>query len=678
MRYLLFGPEASSYRVAVLTKSTAFSKPALQEHYVQPLQDIGLAAQDIIGFTLKYDDNGKCSASFAKGYLANLLPTLASLQVKVLYVCDTTYFKILTKQTKADPHHGYVLPCALTGYEHLHVVLGINHQQLFYNPDLQTKLNTGLQAVGAWLDGAYVPPGTDVLRQVSYPQSVSDIQHALNQLSQLPMLSCDTETYSLKVYAAGIGTIAFATDEHSAIAFTVDVDRHDFEALMVRQLLRQFFEQYSGRILWYNACFDITILTYALWMTDLQDVSGMLLGIDHLCRTAEDVMLMTYLATNSCAGNELSLKVQAQEFAGNWAQSDITDITKISTPDLLRYNAVDVCSTWHVYHKHWPTVQADQQEEIYRTIFMPSVPVIVQMQCTGLPVNPAKVTEADIKLTAIRDEQQRIIAGSPLIQAFEQVLQQQAMELANSKLKTKQHPLSKFSGVRFNPASTTQVAQLLHEQLNLPVLDLTATKQPATGAKTLKKLRNNTQDPQILVLLDALIALAEVDILLNNFIQAFQAAHPKGDGRNYLFGSFKLGGTVSGRLSSANPNLQNIPSTGSKYAKIIKSCVEPPSGWLYVGADFNALEDHISALTTEDPSKLAIYLQGFDAHCRRAFSYWPSAMPDIRMAEDTERTFKIEQDGEIYYLMAGEVVTLPDGSQRKIEEVFGERNSRIP
>ena len=606
MRYLLFGPPATTYKVAVLIRTAAFSAAALQEHYVQPLHDLGIPASDVIGYTLKYNEHGKCPSSLIKEHLANLLPTLASLQTQILYVCDSQYFKALTKQTKADPHSGYVLPCTIPGYEQLQVVLGVNHQQLFYKPELRQKIMAGLTATAHWLQGCYQPPGENILHQVTYPDTIAEIQAALQQLHQLDLLACDTETFSLKVYAAGLGTIAFATGLHSAVAFRVDLNRTDTEAMFIRGLLRQFFEQYQGKILWYNASFDITVLTYALWMTDLQDIAGMLVGIDQLCRTAEDVMLMTYLATNSCAGNELSLKVQAQEFAGNWAQSDIHDITKIPPADLLRYNAVDTLSTWYVYQKHWPTVQADQQETIYRTIFMPSVPVVVQMQCTGLPLDPEKVQQVDAELYGIQQQQLTALYAMPIVQAFRQQLQRQTMQSVNSKLKVKQHPLSAFDFVQFNPASTPQVAQLLYEVLQLPVIDLTATKQPATGGKTLKKLHNNTQNPEIVALLDALIALAEVDILLNNFMTAFKAAHPKGDGRDYLFGNFKLGGTVSGRLSSAAPNLQNIPS-GSKYAKLIKSCIQPPSGWLLVGADFASLEDRISALTTKDPNKIKVY-----------------------------------------------------------------------
>lgn len=100
------------------------------------------------------------------------------------------------------------------------------------------------------------------------------------------------------------------------------------------------------------------------------------------------------------------------------------------------------------------------------------------------------------------------------------------------------------------------------------------------------------------------------------------------DGWHYLFGFFNLGGTVSGRLSSSNPNLQNLPAKG-KLAKLIKRCFKAPPGYLFVGLDFSSLEDRISALTTKDPNKLKVYTDGYDGHCLRAFSYFGENMPDI-------------------------------------------------
>ena len=75
-------------------------------------------------------------------------------------------------------------------------------------------------------------------------------------------------------------------------------------------------------------------------------------------------------------------------------------------------------------------------------------------------------------------------------------------------------------------------------------------------------------------------------------------------------------------------NLQNLPS-GSVFGKLIKNCFESEKDWLYVGSDFDALEDKGNALLTRDPNKLKVYTDGYDGHALRAFAYFSEQMPDI-------------------------------------------------
>jgi len=135
---------------------------------------------------------------------------------------------------------------------------------------------------------------------------------------------------------------------------------------------------------------------------------------------------------------------------------------------------------------------------------------------------------------------------------------------------------------------------------------------------------------EVAKILQTLINIAEVSIILNTFVSAFlNKSIQKEDGKYYLHGNFNLNGTVSGRLSSSQINLQNLPSTGSTYAKHIKKCFIAPPDWIFAGADFNALEARISALTSKDPAKLQVYLDGYDSHCMNSYAYWPNEMPDI-------------------------------------------------
>lgn len=643
MRHLIF-KEANTYSIAVLTKATAFNKSELRFNYIDPLVKRGVAEEEMIAFTLKYNPEGKAPAKFIKEYLDNLLPALDSLGVKYLYVTDSTYFKTLSGSSKADPNFGYVLPCKIKGYEHMNVVLGLNHQQLIYNPQLQTKLDLSLHTLASAMGGNYEALGTNIIHSAQYPESIDDIAAALQSLHQYESLSCDIEAFSLAFNEAGVGTIAFAWDKHNGIAFACDYKPATKMNVMatrdlslqgvyeqnrgVRSLLREFFATYKGELIFHKADYDVCVIIYTLFMQDLLDTAGLLDGLELMTRRFHDTKIIAYLATNSTAGNVLGLKSLAHEFAGNWAKEDIKDIRKIPLPELLQYNLVDALSTNYVAEKYWPIMVQDMQHEIYQTLMMPSLRLIIQLELTGMPMSDDRIQQVKSELVWEQQRHYDTIQNSPVIQMLNLLLQQSEMEKANAKLKIKQHPIEKFAGVSFNPNSGPQLQRLLYEQMGLPVIDLTDTKQPATGGETIEKLINHTDEPAYKEILSALIGYSKVSKILSTFIPAFERGVMKADGMRYLHGSFNLGGTVSGRLSSSDPNMQNLPA-GSEFGKIIKTCFMAPRGWLFGGADFNSLEDYISALTTKDPNKLAVYEKGFDGHCLRAAYYFRDQVPHI-------------------------------------------------
>ena len=360
----------------------------------------------------------------------------------------------------------------------------------------------------------------------------------------------------------------------------------------------------------------------------LLNVQGLLEGLEVFTKNVQDTRIIAYLATNSTAGNVLGLKPLAHEFAGNWAVEEIKDIRKVPLKDLLQYNLVDCLSTNYVKDKYYPIMVQDQQEELYYSLMLPSLKVIIQMELTGMSMDAKKIQEAKKELEEQQQEYLSVIRNSSIIKVFDLLVQRTAMDKANAKLKTKQHPIEKYKDVVFNPNSGPQLKQLLYEQMCLPVLDYTDTKQPATGGDTLEKLINHTTNQAYKDILTALIGLSKVDKILTSFIPAFEKAIFKVDGKVYLHGSFNLGGCVSGRLSSSRPNLQQIPSN-SIYAKLIKKCFSVSPGWIFVGADFTALESKIDTLLTKDPMKEVVFTDGFDSHCLASYFYFTDQMPDI-------------------------------------------------
>ena len=576
-------------------------------------------------------------------------PKITTYTPNYVLVADSEYFKVMAKVTKPDAYIGYFFGDT---FKFLYVP---SYKQIFYHPEeTKEKITRALDSIKASEQGKYCSPGSNIIKDEYYPSTTEDIAKLLKSLANRPILTCDIETYSLKHVDAGLGSICFCWDKHSGCAFKIDKSS-DSRNQEVRDLLKEFFINYKGTLIFHNIAFDVTVLIYQLFMKDVLDQEGLLNGLDIMLKNWEDTKLMTYLCTNSCSGNNLSLKYQAQAYAGNWAQDEISNIDKIPEEDLLRYNLIDGLSTWFVYEKYKDTLVAEKQDKLYREIFKPTTKDIIQMQLTGIPLNYDKVLEAEQKLNDDKNQALSVITANKYVIKFKEVLNQEAVDKYNSTHK-KQITLGDVDE-SFNPNSGIQIKKLLYDLIKLPIINLTESKQPATDGDTLKALLNHTTDKDVLDLLQALIDYSAVEKILSAFIPTFKKATPASDGRRYIYGNFNLGGTVSGRLSSSKPNLQQIPATGSKYAKLIKACFQAPKGWLWVGLDYASLEDHISALVTKDPNKLKVYTDEYDGHCLRAYSYWKNLMPDI-----TAQLDEIHKEGKVYK------VTYDDGSVEYLNE----------
>lgn len=601
MQYQTFSSEIQeTYPIAFLVPK--LERDGMAREYLEPGC---LNPDEVIAYGLHLTGK-KTKVEVQREFLDELLPMLEDLGTQYLLVSDGEYFKTITGVNKTEAYLGYVLPNAypekLKGQ--FQVLFVPNHRQVFYNPaPTRAKIKQALDALFAHRHNQYREPGCEIISFSAYPESVTDIALWLGKLLEMDCdLTCDIEAFSLKHHSAGIGTIEFSWSQNEGISFPVDLGPNPPE---VRKLLVQFFRQFKRRMIYHNASFDICVLVYQLFMKDLIDTEGLLDGLEVLTRNFEDTKIIAYLATNSCAGNHLSLKELAQEFSGNYAVEEIKDITKIPLPELLQYNLVDGLSTWYVHDKYWPIMVQDDQFEIYQELFKPALIDIIQMQLTGMPLDMKKVAHAKEVFGLDRAKAIRDMQKHKFIQEFTYLLEEEHVAERNAKLKTKRISMGD-EPQQFNPNSNPQKQKLLYDFLGLPKIALTDSKQPAADADTLEKLKAYTDDRDVKDLLNSLLAYAKVEKLYSTFIPAMEEAVLGPDGRHYLFGNFNLGGTVSGRLSSSNPNLQNLPAKG-KYAKLIKDCFRAPKGWLMIGLDFASLEDRISALTTKDRNKLKVY-----------------------------------------------------------------------
>ncbi len=515
MKHVIFEQNAQNkYEIAVLVRESALDKAQMERHYVKPLVSLGIEENTIIGFSLKYTDKGTCPAKFIKEYLASLLKSMDSIGITTLLVSDASYFKVITNSRKTEPFHGYIKPCAIKDFEHINVILSINYKQLFFNPALQEKLDLSLNTLVKHVNGTHIVIGSDIIHYEYYANpnneftnaALSSIEQVLNSLHKYDVLSSDIEAFSLKFNDAGVGTISFAWNQHNGIGFPVDyvplrepcAEIKDGPLLYgfqednkhVKNLLRDFFEAYQGKLIWHNANYDLKVLIYNLWMVDLLDIEGLLKGLEVMTRLIDDTKIIAYLATNSTAGNDLKLKNLAHEFAGNYAQEDINDIRRIPLPELLKYNLTDCLATWFVHNKFYPIMVKDDQKYVYDEILIPSVKVILQMELTGMPMDDNKIIDAKKELSAIANKHLHDINNSTIISEFTLQMRKEEMIKKNLLLKVKVKPLSDFDDINFNPNSNVHLQKLLYEKLEFEVQKRTNTGQPATGSKVISAIMN--------------------------------------------------------------------------------------------------------------------------------------------------------------------------------------------
>jgi DNA polymerase-1 len=460
MNHLAF-TEKSTYQTALLIKSSALT-PSIKDYYA-------IDWDDTICLSLDYKD--KTNATNIKADLVNILKTCKFLGVKKLFVCDTAYFKVLTKKSKAEPYYGSVITTS-----DFDVIVAPNYQALFYNPKLQGKIDLAVQA----LTTSKVL-GEGIIHSETYPEGEAILEW-LQKLYEYPKLTCDVETNSLAVASANLLTISFAWSKHEGIAFVVTPE--------VKRWLVNWFPQYQGKLIFHGGTYDVSVLIQQLFMKDLLDYEGLLTGLQ-VFKEIDDTKIIAYLATNSTEGNELSLKKLALEFAGNYGILDEdTPFTCIPIADGLRYNLVDALATWYVYDKYFPKMEADNQLNIYKEIMVPSLNSIVHMQLVGFPMDMGQIQQTNKILSKIQRKYLQYLQHNKIVKDFEWTLQKKAFIEKNAALKRKVIPIEQFK-TQLNTNSGPQVAQLLYGHLGLPIINTTDSGAPSTDGDTLESLYNH-------------------------------------------------------------------------------------------------------------------------------------------------------------------------------------------
>ncbi|HVE49513.1 MAG TPA: DNA polymerase I [Casimicrobiaceae bacterium] len=338
-------------------------------------------------------------------------------------------------------------------------------------------------------------------------------------------------------------------------------------------------------------------------------------GIE-LAGVAHDTLLESYVLEShkahdmdSLAWRHFSWKtLPYDEVCGKGAGQICFD--QVSVERATEYSAEDVDVTLRLHRTLYPRISADAKlDRIYREIEVPVRAILYRMERAGILIDREHLGRQS------RELGQRVFA-----------LEQQAFALA---------------GAPFNLGSPKQLGEILFERMKLPVVKRTATKQPSTDEDVLQELAANYPLPKLILEHRALSKLKSTyaDKLP-------QMVNPR-TGRVHT--TFSQATAVTGRLASADPNLQNIPVRSGDGRRIREAFIAPP-GHVLVSADYSQIELRIMAHLSGDEALLRAFRDGGDIHRSTAADIF--GVEPAQVSADQRRYIKAVNFGLIYGMSA--------------------------
>lgn len=422
-------------------------------------------------------------------------------------------------------------------------------------------------------------------------QDAASLQAVVDALSQADQLSFDVETTSTDAMQAKLVGLGIAWAEQQAAY--IPISHASGEQLgweQVRAALHPFFASATLPKLGHNTKYDLTVcLQHGL------DVQGPI----------HDTMVLAWLIDP--ASRSLGLKAQAAAELG-WQMTEISDIIGSGKKQITidqapiatvgAYCGADVDATIQLYATLAPRVVASGVWMIYEEIEMPLLPVLTDMERAG------------------------ILLDNQFLSEMSQRLSQRLVEL--------EREMFRIVGHEFNLRSTQQMSQVLFQELAFPVRNITKTASGhySTAVAELEKLyaqKGNLSADQ-LHLLEIIFEQRQMEKLRGTYVDALPTLINPQTGRVHT--SYNQTGAVTGRMSSSDPNLQNIPIRTALGREIRRAFVAPP-GWLLISADYSQVELRILAHVAHEESLIAAFNADQDIHAATAARLFHIAIDEV-------------------------------------------------
>ncbi|MGH1471992.1 MAG: DNA polymerase I [Cellvibrionaceae bacterium] len=452
-------------------------------------------------------------------------------------------------------------------------------------------------------------PGPVKSTQPSEYQVVFDdksLKQWIQDLKASDVFAFDTETTSLNYMEARIVGVSFAVEAHKAAYVPV---AHDYpgapdqlELDDVLSQLKPLLEDPKQAKVGQNLKYDKHVL--ANHGINLQGI-------------VYDTMLESYVSNSTGSRHDmdtLALKhlghktIHFEDIAGKGAKQ--LTFNQIDLEQAGPYAAEDADITLRLHQKLWPELEKiTPLKNIFSELEIPLVPVICKIEHQGALIN----------VDALNQQSHEI--GETLLK-----LEEQAYELA---------------GENFNLSSPKQLGAILFEKLDIPVIKKTPKGAPSTAEEVLQELALDYELPQILITHRGLSKLK------STYTDKLPVMVNQKTGRIHT--SYHQAVTATGRLSSSDPNLQNIPIKTEEGRRIRQAFIAP-KGYKIVAADYSQIELRIMAHLSQDKGLLNAFEKGLDVHKATAAEVFSVALDDV--TTDQRRSAKAINFGLIYGMSA--------------------------
>ncbi|ENP8456273.1 TPA: DNA polymerase I [Photobacterium damselae] len=454
----------------------------------------------------------------------------------------------------------------------------------------------------------------------------------LEQLKSAEAFAFDTETDSLDYMVANLVGVSFAVEEGKAAYVPVAHDYLDAPEQLDRDWvlaqLKPLLEDPNQAKIGQNLKYDASVI--ARYGIEMQ-------GIKY------DTMLESYVY-NSVVGrhdmDSLALRylehknISFEEIAGK-GKGQLT-FNQIDLEQAGPYAAEDADITLRLHNALYPKVSADEKLlHVFSDIEMPLVPVLSRMERTGVLIDSMKLSAQSQEIAQRLDE-----------------LEKRAFEIADQE---------------FNLSSPKQLQAILFEKMGLPVLKKTPSGTPSTNEEVLQELALDYPLPKLILEYRGLAKLK------STYTDKLPKMVNPATGRVHT--SYHQAVTATGRLSSSDPNLQNIPVRNDEGRRIRQAFIAP-QGYKVLAIDYSQIELRIMAHLSGDKALLDAFCHGKDIHAATAAEIL--GLPLEQVSSEQRRRAKAINFGLIYGMSAFGLAKQLDMGRGEAQEYMNTYFERYP